>query len=358
MKKIAFVTHIYTDSNFHSGGVKLNYILLNGLKKCNYTIDLYCNNVRNNVHNLFENIYKFDEIENNRANYDLILSDKACVPSDITYIHDHSYPFRVKMLFSKFKFNLYKIFKEKRHNKRLSEFNITKNNLKNTKIVVVSSNILKQDMIDNYDVDEHRIIVIPPPIEEYGLQHSKSKKEVPFIFGLCAVGFERKGGYIALKAIKNLKYYNKNFKVKIIYPSDNFFVKLLLKLYGIEKYCEFLGFYNDMSKFYNSIDCLIMPSLLEPYGMVTTEALSCGVPAIVPNHCGACDCIENAYNGYVYDAKNKPVDSLVDAMKNMLELGNTEYLELSKNSLKTSKSFTSDSFVQRYLKLMEENIKV
>ena len=326
MKKIAFVTHIYTDSNFHSGGVKLNYILLNGLKKCNYTIDLYCNNVRNNVHNLFENIYKFDEIENNRANYDLILSDKACVPSDITYIHDHSYPFRVKMLFSKFKFNLYKIFKEKRHNKRLSEFNITKNNLKNTKIVVVSSNILKQDMIDNYDVDEHRIIVIPPPIEEYGLQHSKSKKEVPFVFGLCAVGFERKGG------------------------------KLLLKLYGIEKYCEFLGFYNDMSKFYNSIDCLIMPSLLEPYGMVTTEALSCGVPAIVPNHCGACDCIENAYNGYVYDAKNKPVDSLVDAMKNMLELGNTEYLELSKNSLKTSKSFTSDSFVQRYLKLMEEKI--
>ena len=113
-----------------------------------------------------------------------------------------------------------------------------------------------------------------------------------------------------------------------------------------------------MSKFYNSIDCLIMPSLLEPYGMVTTEALSCGVPAIVPNHCGACDCIENGYNGYVYDAKNRPVDSLVDAMKNMLELGNTEYLELSKNSLKTSKSFTSDSFVQRYLKLMEENIKV
>ena len=89
MKKIAFVTHIYTDSNFHSGGVKLNYILLNGLKKCNYTIDLYCNNVRNNVHNLFENIYKFDEIENNRANYDLILSDKACVPSDITYIFNN-----------------------------------------------------------------------------------------------------------------------------------------------------------------------------------------------------------------------------------------------------------------------------
>lgn len=30
-KKIAFVTNFYMDNNFSSGGVKLNYILLNGL---------------------------------------------------------------------------------------------------------------------------------------------------------------------------------------------------------------------------------------------------------------------------------------------------------------------------------------
>ena len=32
-KKIAFVTNIYRDNNFASGGVKLNFILLCGLKK-------------------------------------------------------------------------------------------------------------------------------------------------------------------------------------------------------------------------------------------------------------------------------------------------------------------------------------
>ena len=44
-KRVAFVTSGYMDSNFSSGGIKLNYILLNGLKKQNYSIDLYCDRI-------------------------------------------------------------------------------------------------------------------------------------------------------------------------------------------------------------------------------------------------------------------------------------------------------------------------
>lgn len=352
MKRIAFVTYLYTDSNFESGGVKLNYLLVDGLKNAGYHVDLFCSEVLSNVHNLFENIYPFNEIENNRDKYDFILSDKASLKSDITYIHDHSYPFRAKKMFSPLNFSLYKIFKKKRHLARLNDFYRVKENLANTKLVVVSSKVLKEDMIENYGVDEEKIVIIHPPIEKYAEQFPKTRDEKFFTFGLCAVGFQRKGGYIALNAINKLKNKNKNFKLKIIYPKNNFFVKLLVKLYGLEKYCEFLGIFEDMSKFYNSIDCLIMPSVLEPFGMVTTEALACGVPAIVPTHCGACDAIENGYNGIVYDAGKNPVATLVKAMKEMLDIDEEKYSQMSKNSLEKANSYTADSFTKEYLKLL------
>ncbi len=352
MKKIAFVTYLYTDANFESGGVKLNYLLVNGLKNAGYQVDLYCSEILSNVHNVFDKVYEFGEIENNRGNYDFVLSDKASLKSDITYIHDHSYPFRAKKMFSPLKYTLYKIFKKKRHIQRLNDYYRVKENLVNTKIVVVSSSILKQDMIENYGVKEENIVIIPPPIEEYPEQFAKTEKPVLFTFGLCAVGFERKGGYVALNAIKILKRKNKNFRLKIIYPKNNLFINFIMKLYGLEKYCKFLGLYNDMSKFYDDIDCLIMPSILEPFGMVTTEALACGVPAIVPNHCGACDSIKTDFNGIVYEAGKHPVKALATAMQEMLDISNDKYIEMSKNSLEKSNSYKVDAFISAYLKLL------
>lgn len=353
MKKIAFVTYLYSDSNFSSGGVKLNYILLDGLKKAGFQIDLYAGQIESNVHNICDNICDFGDLDKNRDMYDFILSDKASIKSDITYIHDHSYPFRIEKMFSKFRFALYKIFKKKRHNGRLYDFYQIKENLASTKVVVVSSNVLKQDMIDNYEVPESRIVVIPPPIEDYPEQTVKTKPENIFTFGLCAVGFARKGGYIALDAIRRLKRKNKNFKLKIIYPKNNFFVNLLVKLYGLTKYCEFLGTFSDMSKFYNTIDCLIMPSVLEPFGMVTTEALACAVPAIIPTHCGACDAIKTGFDGIVYEAGKNPAKTLANAMQEMLNIDSEKYLQMSKNSLEVSNSFKSDVFTEKYLELLK-----
>ncbi len=345
--KIAFVTGIYTDTDFVSGGVKLNFLLLKKLHQYGFLIDLFTpKNVK--IHSqIFTNVYKLKELDNLRKNYKLVLSDKAIVSSDITYIHDHSYLYRTEKMSNKFSHFFYKIFNKKRHKQRLQEFLKTKENIQKTNKVIVSSNILKQDMIKNYGVKEENIVIIPPPIEPY-TNNNKQHHSV-YTFGISALGFNRKGGYVMMKAIQQLKKKEKDFKVIFIYPSKNFGVEIIKKLYGIEKYCEFIPAQKDMSVFYNSIDCLVMPSLIEPFGMVATEALSLGCPVITGEHCGASDYITDGRNGYKYDFTNKSIKGLTYAMQKIIQ----NKSDFSQNCIASVQDQTLDIFVDKYIKVME-----
>ncbi len=347
-KRLAFVTNIYRDNNFVSGGVKLNYILCKGLQEHGYKIDLFAGNISMIYPQIFNQVFSFDEFEKFKQNYDFVISDKACVPSDVTYIHDHSYPYRAKMMFTPFRFFLYKIFCISHHKKRYIEFIKVKENICKCKKVVVSSKILEQDIVENYSVDKERVIIIPPPVEKYQVKRYKNRV---FTFGISAPGFARKGGYIALGAINALKKKNVKFKVKFIYSSVNLAVKLLVKLYRIEDYCEFIPAQADMGKFYNSIDALIMPSIIEPFGMVAGEALGTGCPVITAEHCGAADCIKQGYNGYIY--KGNSPQKLADAMFNILDTVYLDYLKMCENSVISVNNLFQENFVDRFVKLLE-----
>lgn len=350
MKKIAFVIEVYFDNNFSKGGQKLNYILLKELKSLGFSIDLFCDCITSMENNIFDNTYPLDCFEKLKSKYNYTLTANGFIPSDITYIHGHSYRFRVKYMSNNIRHFFYKIFNRKKHKKRLSAYLKTKTNLNLTKTIVVSSNILKQDMIDNYGISPKNIVIIPPPIEQHEILE-KQKNEI-FTFGISAVGFERKGGYILLKAINELKKSKVKFKVIIIYPSKNFWINLKKKLYNIEKYCEFIGIQDDMNKFYSSIDCLLMPSIIEPFGMVATEALSNGCPVITSNRCGAADYIKHGKNGFVYDA-NSPVKGLVNAMLNAMSVKENEKETIYNNCIKSVQDCNQKNFAQKYIELLK-----
>ncbi|MDD3342471.1 MAG: glycosyltransferase family 4 protein [Sulfurospirillaceae bacterium] len=53
-------------------------------------------------------------------------------------------------------------------------------------------------------------------------------------------------------------------------------------------------------------DILILPSIIEPWGLVVEEALYFGVPIIVSRHCGVSELIENGVNGYVIHPADVP----------------------------------------------------
>lgn len=63
-------------------------------------------------------------------------------------------------------------------------------------------------------------------------------------------------------------------------------------------------------------DLVVLPSRWDGWGVVVNEALSVGIPAIVSDHCGAADLIQNGQNGYVF--RSEDTDDLRAALRSFL----------------------------------------
>ena len=61
-------------------------------------------------------------------------------------------------------------------------------------------------------------------------------------------------------------------------------------------------------------DVFILPSLIEPWGLVVEEALYFGLPVLVSDRCGSSELIKNGINGFVFDPANK--NSLTQIIRN------------------------------------------
>jgi len=55
---------------------------------------------------------------------------------------------------------------------------------------------------------------------------------------------------------------------------------------------------------FDAADVFVLPSVEDGYGVVTTEAMAAGLPAIVSAHCGSADAVRDAVNGFVVPARD------------------------------------------------------
>jgi len=358
-KKVAFIAEEYSEKSFTSGGIKLNFEIIKHLLSQEYSVDVYSKRFYN-LNKCCKNYFDFDRLKDIdlKKEYDFVLSEKAIYPSDITYIHDHSFKYKMSRMNSVLKRFFYKVFNSKKYKIRASVDNSILDNLEQIKTIIVSSEILKKDYVKNFNVPEDKIVILPPPVIGIEIPRIKTQNENEFVFGVSAVGFVRKGGYILLKALKLLKKSHKNFKVIIIYPKSekNLYLQFLLKLYGIKNNVEFLPLQTNINKFYSKINCLILTSLVEPYGMVTTEALTAKIPVIVANHCGSSDAVINGENGYTFDFSKKPALELSKAMKKMIELDKETYEKMSEQAYLSARDFLSENFLEKYFNITEKTL--
>ncbi|MCK5339215.1 MAG: glycosyltransferase family 4 protein, partial [Bacteroidales bacterium] len=59
---------------------------------------------------------------------------------------------------------------------------------------------------------------------------------------------------------------------------------------------------NDMMRpYYQQAELFVMPSLFEPFGMTSQEAMACGTPVVASKFGGIRNTIENGYNGFLVD---------------------------------------------------------
>ena len=121
---------------------------------------------------------------------------------------------------------------------------------------------------------------------------------------------------------------------------------LLIETLGLKSNIHFLGSvsHSNLVPFYQNAELLLMPSSHESFGMVITEAMSCGIPVIALKGAGGPDeIIENDFNGILTSIGQYEIsvsEVLGDLKKyNSLSLNSRETI-LNKYSLeKTIKIF-------------------
>lgn len=180
--------------------------------------------------------------------------------------------------------------------------------------VIAHSRLMKEELMHFYNVPEHKIHVLYPPVDTKKFQPISpearqtlrqkwgfAENEIIYLFP--STGHKRKG-YDILKAFFNTT----DLPVKLVVagtpvePSNNVIS---------------LGFCQNMPELYQAADFTIMASGYEPFGLVGLESVLSGTPIIFSDNMA---CLEVFQGNFGFTFNRHEPQSLESAVKNSLDL--------------------------------------
>ena len=228
----------------------------------------------------------------------------------------------------------------------------------NARKIIAISDMVKNDIVNSYNVKPSKISVIRNGInlkefnyENAFLQLKKEfslTKDVPIILYVGS-GFKRKGVEEFLLIISKLKV--DNFKAFVIGKERNvqFYKSLAIEL-NIEKNVVFTGPRADVDNFYTIGDIFLFPTHYEPFGNVILEAMNFKNVVFTTFQCGGSEVIDKEF------VMTHPKDfSVVEKIDSLL-LNKDRLRLVQKNNREVSKSFSIEKNLSETLKVIDEVI--
>lgn len=343
-KKLALIVisldECFSSKGFSGGGHKVTKNLILGLIESNlFDIDIYCkqSNIGANTVNAINSVTVLNkktfvkdlEEKLKEQHYDYVLSSDILLPFANNLIHSNSSKYKSKNGKNKFLQQILKIYNAKKITAQELCFS------NNNRAVFTVSESLKKDYTENFNLDEKKVFVSYPAVDNYFEFIPEPLKET-FIIGSMAGGGLNKGGYLLLLALRKLPQ-NCRLKARIIFPKIKkaFFFKLCIKLLGLQKRIEILPKQENMDEYYKTIDCYVLPSLNEAFGLVVTEAASNFKPSLVSSTAGVGELIKDGKNGFIFDRTEHPVRNLAQKLIEITDIyfnKNPKFVEISKNA--------------------------
>lgn len=362
-KKLALIIispdECFPSKGFSGGGHKVTKNLILELVASNlFDIDIYANKGSeikidgiNSVTVINKKTFTKDLKEKlQEKQYNYILSSDILLPFANNIIHSNSSKHKSKNGKNKILQQILKIYNAKKI--KAQEDNLSKN-----KAIFTVSESLKQDYVQNFNVDESRVFVCHPAVDDYSAFIAPRLK-TEFTIGSIVGGGLNKGGYLLLLALKKLPKVL-NLKAKVIFPKihKSFFFKTAVKALGLENRVEILPKQSNMRDYYKSIDCYVLPSLNEAFGLVVTEAASNFKPSLVSSTTGVRELIKDGENGFVFDRTQKPVKNLAKKLIEIIDIyfnDNRKFIEISKQANEISQKLDWKKFADTIINNMIE----
>lgn len=326
----------FTDKGFSGGGHKVTKHLILGLVESGkFEIDIFCKKSAvehiegiNAITVLNKKTFVSDLKEKiDAGNYDYVLSSDILLPFANNLVHSNSSKFKSKNGKNKLMQQVLKFYNAK---KIKAQTQCLKGN---PNALFAVSRRLKNDYVSNFNLDESKVFVAYPGMEDFSEFVAPEFKAV-FTIGSIAGGGLNKGGYLLLLALKMLPE-TCNLKARIIFPKFHkvFFFKLCVKLLGLENRVELLPKQRSMDDYYKSIDCYVLPSLNEAFGLVVPEAAMNYKPSIVSSTTGVAELVNDGENGFIFERAKNPVKNLAKKLIEVADIyfnNNSKYCEIAK----------------------------
>lgn len=109
----------------------------------------------------------------------------------------------------------------------------------------------------------------------------------------------------------------------------------------------------DVAKFYQQASVVLNLSdkrlFIETFGLTALEAMTAGLPVIVPTEGGIAEMVDDAVNGYKIDVAD--LDCIGDAIKKLLT-DKTKYIQMAENAMLCAKKFNADDMIERVERIL------
>ena len=226
--------------------------------------------------------------------------------------------------------------------------------------VICNSKMVRDDIRRRFRVDPEKLHVIyngvdiehfHPRERERLRQRSRAELGIAVdesVFVYVGSGFARKGLRSAIDALARAA--DTRFRLLVAgRDRDLASFERRARAVGVGAKVHFLGGREDMRPPYAAADCLLLPSLYDPFGTAALEAMAMGLPVIVSARCGAAELIEPGVNGWICDPSDSAgIAQLMRAAETAIRRGGIDAAARA-----TAERFSVDAMAAQLLSLYD-----
>lgn len=182
----------------------------------------------------------------------------------------------------------------------------------------LTSIVQREKLKELCDYEADNIVIIPPGVDVHHFYppregEEKVETELPERYVFCLSRIDtNKGHDLLLHAFDLVRKETDDVHLVIGGGSPNpkprelgVFATMdsIIAEAGMQDRVTRIGYVADemMRPYYQQAEVFVMPSLFEPFGMTSQEAMACGTPVVASKFGGIRNTIRNGYNGYLVD---------------------------------------------------------
>ena len=232
-------------------------------------------------------------------------------------------------------------------------YDIEKRGMEEADFVISNSNFTKNNVIRHHGINPDKIFVVHNAVEFTSFPDSedfkiKSQDKIVLFLGRITL---QKGPDYFLDAAKKVLEKEKNIKF-IVAGSGDMEIDMIERAakLGIAKHVLFTGFLrgNDIDRAYRMADLYVMPSVSEPFGITTLEAIASGTPVLISKQSGVSEILNHCLKADFWDV-NEMTNKILSVIDHD-ELGEC----LSSNGLLEIDKFTWDKAADKIMEIYNE----